>query len=457
MTGQRPARWDLVVDPCAPLRHAVWMRLRVFFTARLLTCLALGVVPGCGSDDAAQSPGISGDASLDIASETAKQDASGDPAVAPDSPDATIDKDGAVDGATDGNPGVDGGDASFVDHGTPEASCQTDLIVLAKAGTTSSCSFPLPASVDPDKVNLIMGGRLCEQGSNNCNPIGGWFWFGDEVALCDETCLAWENSGSNLLLEVGCPTESCYQPCSGAGGVCGNGINNCCVGTKCSSGTCKACTHGGASCASTSDCCSGSCQGSICVGGMGSPCVSNAGCSEGVCRDNVCQCEIDQILCSSGCVAYLDPNNCRGCGNVCAAGRICTDQGCVCDPQTGLPDECSGVCVNKSNDRNNCGFCGYICPKLEQECVSSVCGCPVGLTDCNGNCVDTNTSQFHCGTCNHGCPPGVEACTAGTCDCVAGYTRCSGNCVNLLTNKFNCNACGNACPGNKTCSNGVCG
>jgi hypothetical protein len=317
------------------------------------------------------------------------------------------------------------------------------------------------ASIPRDRVNLSIGGRLCQQGSNNCTSRGGWFWFGDDVALCDATCIAWENSGANLILEVGCPSESCFVACHQGGGTCGDGINSCCAGWRCTSGTCATCGRGGQTCATTADCCTGgTCQGGTCVNDLGGTCVSQAGCSRGECRDGFCQCAVDQILCNSGCVSYTDPNNCRGCGNVCptGTGRVCTVNGCVCDPQSALPDECNGVCVNKSNDRTNCGLCFNTCPKLEQVCNAGVCGCPAGQTDCNGSCVDTRTNQSHCGMCNRGCPINTEVCSAGACACAAGFTRCpTGNCVNLLTDKFNCSMCGSACPGNRTCNNGSCG
>jgi hypothetical protein len=228
---------------------------------------------------------------------------------------------------------------------------------------------------------------------------------------------------------------------------------------RCSGGACAACARGGQTCATTAECCSGTCTNGACVDGIGGTCVSQAGCSKGECRDGRCQCTVDQILCNSGCVSYLDPNNCRGCGNVCATGtgRVCTANGCVCDPQSALPDECNGTCVNKSNDRTNCGLCFNTCPKLEQVCNNGVCGCPGGQTDCNGGCVDTRTSQVHCGMCNRSCPPSTEVCNAGTCACAPGFTRCpSGSCVNLQTDRFNCSACGTACNGNKTCTNGSC-
>ena len=426
------------------------------FTA-IVGTLLVTATPGCGDDASADGvAGHSNDAGLDARADGAKADAppdtSADTAPPQDASDATNPDAPADQLVTDGM-----NDGPVGDQGTPEASCQTDLILLALPGTTSACSFPVPASVDHDLVNVLMGGRLCEQGSHNCNPMGGWFWIGDEVALCDDTCLAWENSGAKLYLEVGCASESCYVPCSDLGGVCGNGINYCCVGTQCENGTCSTCTKGGEICGATSDCCSGSCEGGVCVGGLGGACISNAGCSMGTCQNNVCKCAPGEISCNAGCVSYTDPMNCRGCGNVCQPDRICTVDGCVCDPLTGFPDECAGVCVNKSNDRTNCGACSYVCPKLEQVCIDSLCGCPSGMTECNGNCVDTNTSQSHCGGCNQGCSIGNEVCSGGTCECALGYTFCTDHCVNLLTDKYNCATCGHACVGNKTCNNGTCG
>jgi hypothetical protein len=413
---------------------------------------------GCGGGTTSATDGA-----VDARDARDTRDARGD--VAGDSPgDAPSTIDQRADQAADTPADIAPSDAP-TDTGTPIDSggtCVTQTIIGPRGGTTSSCSFKIPASIPRDQVNvLIGGGRLCEQGSNNCTMRGGWFWFGDEVALCDDTCLVWENTRSNLIVEVGCASESCFVACHEGGGACGDGINSCCVGWRCTSGTCAACARGGQTCATTAECCSGeTCTNGVCVGGIGVACVSQAGCSMGQCRDGVCQCATDQILCNSGCVSTLDPNNCRGCGNVCAAGtgRVCTANGCVCDPQSANPDECNGVCVNKSNDRTNCGFCFNTCGRLEQVCNNGVCGCPAGQMDCNGGCTDTSTSQTHCGMCNRGCPGGTEVCSAGTCVCAPGYTRCpSGNCVNLKTDRQNCNACGMACQGNKTCTNGSCG
>jgi hypothetical protein len=426
-----------------------------FLTAPLLGCGGGGASMKDGAVDAPADTG--GKPEVPAADKPASGDAAGDvPADAPfdtsgadQRADQAADKNGAGDTPTDtGNADVGG-------------SCVTQTIVLGRGGTTSSCSFKVAASVPRERVNLTFGGRLCEQGSNNCTPRGGWFWFGDEVALCDATCLVWENSGANLILEVGCPSESCFVACHELGGTCGDGINGCCAGWRCTGGTCAACAWGGQACTATGDCCSGTCKNGACIDGLGGTCASQAGCSAGVCRDGRCQCATDQILCNSGCVSYTDPNNCRGCGNVCptGTGRVCTAAGgCVCDPQSALPDECNGTCVNKATDRTNCGACFNTCGRLDQVCNNGVCGCPSGQMDCNGGCNDTRTSQVHCGTCNHSCPPTTELCSAGTCVCAPGLTRCpSGACVNLQTDRFNCSACGMACNGNKTCNNGSCG
>jgi len=432
--------------------------------------LAGGLLPstviGCGDGSSSDPVQAGSDAGAvpDGAKADVGKDSPGDSPVMPDGSDATVAPDGSpdvstIDGSLADQAVADGpSDGPAVDQIAPEASCQTDLILLATAGSTSSCSFAVPANVDHDLINVLMGGKLCEQGSHNCSSKGGWFWSGDEVALCDDTCLSWENSGAKLYLQVGCPSESCFTPCSNAGGLCGNGDNYCCTGFKCIGGTCATCKKGGESCSAAADCCNGStCQGGQCIGGLGGTCISDAGCTEGVCENNVCQCGPGKIYCGGECLDFLDPMNCRGCGNVCKPGRICTMEGCVCDPQLGFPDECNGVCVNKSTDRENCGYCYHVCPKLEYVCNSGVCGCPDNQSDCNGNCTDTQTSLSHCGSCNHGCVPGAQVCNAGVCECAPGYSVCSGNCVNLLTDKYNCTACGVACPGNKLCKNGVCG
>src|SRR5262245_33446722 len=222
-------------------------RLALLAVASVLTAS----LQGCGGS-ASRSDGAVD--ARDARADTGSDGPGGDVAVdGPAGVDQRVDQTGGSDVPADTG---GGGDAPADTGSGGDARCTTQTIILARGGTTSSCSFPVPSSVPRDQVNLSIGGRLCQQGSNNCTARGGWFWFGNEVALCDDTCIAWENSGANLILEVGCPSESCFVACHELGGPCGDGINSCCAGWRCSNGTCGTCTRGGQSCTTTAECCS---------------------------------------------------------------------------------------------------------------------------------------------------------------------------------------------------------
>ena len=258
--------------------------------------------------------------------------------------------------------------------------------------------------------------------------------------------------------EVGCASESCFVACHQDGGRVRRRHQLVLRRLALRGGSCAACAWGGQTCTTTGDCCTGLPE-RACIDGLGGTCVSQAGCSQGECRDGRCQCAADQILCNTGCVSYPDPNNCRGCGNVCptGTGRVCTANGCVCDPQSALPDECNGVCVNKSNDRTNCGFCFMTCPRLDQVCTAASAAAPAARPTATGAASTPPPARTTAGCATAAARPASRSAAAGNCACAPGYTRCSGNCVNLLTSKLNCSACGMACPGNKTCNNGSCG
>ena len=215
----------------------------------------IGSLHGCGG-------GVVRYETARVDARDARADAGGAPDVAgsdvPSGGDVAIDVASGADQRAD--QAADGVDAPVdatapIDSGT---TCTTQTVILGRGGTTSSCSFKVSASIPRDQVNLSLGGgRLCQQGSNNCTSRGGWFWFGDDVALCDATCLSWEASRANLILEVGCASESCFVACRQAGGPCGDGVNSCCAGWRCTGGTCAACTRGGQACTTTAECCSG--------------------------------------------------------------------------------------------------------------------------------------------------------------------------------------------------------
>lgn len=110
-----------------------------------------------------------------------------------------------------------------------------------------------------------------------------------------------------------------------------------------------------------------------------------------------------------------DPNNCGRCGNVCAAGTVCTNGACAAPVSppvptvptcAGKPDGtpfgpgeicCGGTPVLPNLDPNNCGGCGRKCA-VGQFCINGVCTGPV---------------------CGQVCEVGVGGCPPG-CRCVGG-------------------------------------
>lgn len=94
--------------------------------------------------------------------------------------------------------------------------CVTDVVLLAEAFQSSECSFPIPPEHADGALNLVLeigGSRqtLCWLASSQgCEPSGGWWYAGDELALCDATCTAVvETEGAKLYLWAGCPGETC--------------------------------------------------------------------------------------------------------------------------------------------------------------------------------------------------------------------------------------------------------
>src|SRR5262249_25887008 len=142
-------------------------------------------------------------------------------------------------------------------------------------------------------------------------------------------------------------------------------------------------------------------------GSCGHVCGNNAPCYDGACMidcttvpDNT-PCNIasygflaDGFCCNGSCLAFSDPSTCatggRDCpspacpvcpsGTACVAGAVCepavcntVNEGSRCATSDGeLGACCAGSCANLSDDSQNCGGCGHVCPN-GQVCFRSVC------------------------------------------------------------------------------------
>jgi hypothetical protein len=182
--------------------------------------------------------------------------------------------------------------------------------------------------------------------------------------------------------------------------------------------------------------------------------------SNRICQNGHCRCPPGlPDLCNDGdCVDPAnDPNNCGGCGNICAPGQAC----------------CGGICTDLLTDEENCGSCGTSCGSVLEEFVIG------GEHCCNGTCVDSSKDPNNCGACGNICEPG-QACCGGICtdlltdvqncgfcgrNCGSiledfiiggGHTCCNGNCVDVSNDPNNCGVCGMICPLGESCSSGVC-
>ncbi len=142
-------------------------------------------------------------------------------------------------------------------------------------------------------------------------------------------------------------------------------------------------------------------------------------------------------------------------GSDCPTDQRCSPAGaCVngCDPSSGSMCDanlmcCSELCVNTTNDVDNCGGCGRACVAAGSagvaatDCAGSVCKptCDAGFADCtepaapaaDDGCETNIHTIQHCGGCDTACTltQATAACPAGTCtiaSCNTGFADCNG-------------------------------
>lgn len=153
------------------------------------------------------------------------------------------------------------------------------------------------------------------------------------------------------------------------------------------------------------------------------------------------------------CAAFVNTKDmCGSCTNRCptpANGNAicalsCSAAGCggTCDVTcNGGFDKCYGRCVDYKSDPNNCGGCGKVCAAPffgSAVCSNGVCnyGCQAGTrftgatgscTVCGTRCVFLDSDPKNCGACGKVCATisnGYQKCVAGQCkyDCMDGFT-----------------------------------
>jgi hypothetical protein len=142
------------------------------------------------------------------------------------------------------------------------------------------------------------------------------------------------------------------------------------------------------------------------------------------------------------------------CGDVCCfGGATCNaDVSCNCPPGT---EPCNEVCTTScpSGQVLDPSTCQCIAAPVEPTATTNPC--PSGQSLCNGVCMDTTNDENNCGFCGNVCS-GQIPCIAGTCQCPFGYTPCNGVCKDLSADNQNCGSCGVVCTGGETCKAGDC-
>ena len=228
------------------------------------------------------------------------------------------------------------------------------------------------------------------------------------------------------------------------------------------------------------------CHLGACTGVGNLLCDDGNDCTEDSCQPPVgCVFTQTQIPCCVGgtqacgdvCANWqVDPQHCGGCNKACDAGEVCSKGECQATCGQGQL-VCGGVCTNTAFDPSNCGECLKECPGADNAngiCVGGDCKvlCDGAYEDCNLNMgdgceVDLMTDPKHCGFCGDLCPPvdnGQAGCADGDClieECNGTFENCDGQFDNgceadLWTNPNNCGQCDKKCGQGFVCKDGDC-
>jgi len=153
-----------------------------------------------------------------------------------------------------------------------------------------------------------------------------------------------------------------------------------------------------------------------------------------------------------------DRENCGACGVVCEDGTRCEAGECTDPCDSGL-ELCGELCVDVGADPDHCGECDNECA-FDELCHDGGCvfECPPPTVDCDRSCIELSIDPAHCGDCDITCDEG-ELCVDGACvvECPLPLVECDGVCVDLLDDADHCGDCETVCPEGRSCYLGECG
>ena len=328
-------------------------------------------------------------------------------------------------------PPPDADDASSSDGGAESALplCISTECPAPYATCGDSPAFLCATNLQTDRENCGACGVTCGAFVQGLNMAGRCV-----DGKCAFECVKLGASGNfrdcNGVLDDGCETDVTWDAAN-----CGQCGNQCPPGVDCFEGKCG-CPQGKVVC------------NGVCIDVRNDP--ENCGACGNVCEDPPDAC---------------DPMP-KSAFYTCAEGKcgqlVCLGRTADCNKDLGVGCASDGCETNLRNDPNNCGGCGIVCAP-DQECRDQGNGpecidkCEKsGMADCPSGCRDLRSDPQNCGACGNVCPAGnvhqSSACKKGVCtlECEPGFADCNGNpldgCeVNLRANPGNCGACGNEC------------
>lgn len=283
-------------------------------------------------------------------------------------------------------PKVDDGAVCAADGDCVNGHCISGI--CCNVGTCGACNSCSTGTCKPVVNGTACGtGNFCNDGTcgacpdgSTCSPDGNPCKTG-KVSCATGTAVC-----QNLVnVANGTPTVC------GTGKVCKNGACNACVeGASCTGDTTDQCHSYAISCATGDGVCkvSGN-KANTTPCGPAQSCTGGIEYDQAKCSDGTCPAQTTKTCPSTGCNGTSCAAACTAsqtaCGTSCCttSTQYCNGTTCATKLQLGVActdssrcasGHCCSKCVDWSNDSNNCGACGKLCP-MNNSCSSSLCSC----------------------------------------------------------------------------------